>query len=79
MHSVNHPPIPDANSSEVVGAFEFLATRWSRLSPQSFDTLKNSSSNATVERLRLFASRARKNDRVFTHGFCVWSAAAAGA
>ena len=79
VHSVNNAPIPDANSPEAVGALEFLTTGWSRLPRQSFDALENSSSNATVKRLQLFPGRARKDDRVFTHGFCVWQSAAAGA
>ena len=79
VDGVHHSPIPDANSPEVGGALKFLATSWSRLFGQSLDTLKNSSSDATVKRLQLFASRARKDDRVFTHGFCVWQGALAGA
>jgi hypothetical protein len=79
VHSVNNAPIPDSNSPEVIGALEFLTTGRSRLSPQSFDALKNSASNAAVKRLQLFPSRAREEDRVFTHGFCVSHCAAAGA
>ena len=76
---VDDAPVANANTPEVISALELSAAAGARVARQRFDALKNALRYDAVKRLQLLTSRARKDDRVLTHGAGVWPSAAASA
>lgn len=76
LFSVNNPihntPLAGSDAPQINCALKLCYSSGPRTDHERFDVFENAQSDRRIKRLKLFACRACKDDRVFSHALCTW-------
>ena len=71
-NSIHDTPLADTDAPQIGRSLELSCSSGARTADERFNAFQNAQSNLVIERLKLFARRARKDDSKVSHALCAW-------